>query len=338
MDILLRIKKLFFKKPKIMVVLGQTSTGKSDLAVEIARKYNGEIISADSRQVYRGMDLGSGKITTKEMRGIPHYLLDVADPKDIFDVQKFQKLGTEAIQDILKRKKIPIICGGTGFYIDSLVYQTEFSPVKPNLTLRKELEKKSLAELQELFNKKIMQNKQVKQPRSLVNYFQNLLCSLRKYTFWDDKSGQQIDIKNPVRIIRALEIIEELGSIPKTKKNNPYNILFIGLKLPKEDLDKRIHTRILKRLGQGMLDEAHKLLKQGVNHKRLQYLGLEYRFMSKYILGEISKDEMIEQLYRATVQFAKRQKTWFKRNKKIHWFDSLGDKNPLYKLIDNFLK
>ncbi|MCD5389977.1 MAG: tRNA (adenosine(37)-N6)-dimethylallyltransferase MiaA [Candidatus Pacebacteria bacterium] len=316
MNILSRIKNLFIKKPKIIVVLGQTSTGKSDLAVEIAQKYNGEIISADSRQVYCGMDLGSGKITTKEMQGVPHYLLDVANPIEIFDVQKYQKLGTEAIYNIHHKNKTPIICGGTGFYIDNLIYQTQFSSVKSNSELREKLEKKSLEELQKLYKAKTSTMK-----------------------FWI-RSGMKnkIDIKNPVRIIRALEIIEELSYIPKIKKNNPYNILFIGLTIPKKDLDRRIYKRIIDRLEIGMLSETHALLENGVTHKRLQSLGLEYKFMSKHILGEISYEEMIDQLYRATVQFAKRQKTWFKRNKNIHWFNSFENRKNMHNLINNFLK
>ena len=307
MNIVSQLKKIFTRKAKIIVVLGQTSTGKSDIAVEIAKKFNGEVISADSRQVYRGMDLGSGKITKEEMQGVPHHMLDVTDPNEVFDVTQFQKQGTKVINDILTHKKIPIICGGTGFYIDALVYQTQFTSVQPNKKLREKLELLSLSELQNILRK----------------------TSPREY--------KKIDINNPVRIIRALEIIDELGYIPKIKKKNPYNILFIGMTLPKEKLNKRIYKRIINRLEQGMLEEVYTLLKSGLSHKRLQSLGLEYRFMSKHILGEISYDEMIDQLYHATVQFAKRQKTWFKRNKNIHWFDSLGDKNKIFNSINTFL-
>jgi tRNA dimethylallyltransferase len=362
-----KIKKLFSKKPKIIVVLGQTSTGKSDIAVEIAKKFNGEVISADSRQVYRGMDLGSGKITKEEMQGVPHHLLDVADPKEIFDVTQFQKLGTEAIQNILSRGKVPVVCGGTGFYIDALVYQTEFTSVKPNKELRDKLEKKSLAELQEILMNKISNakfriggrndNEIASQARNDDEKNNVLDSRFRKndnnkeflnsrFRKNDKEIASQarndnyknIDMKNPVRLIRAIEIINELGYIPKVKKKNNYRTLFIGMTLPKEGLDKRIYKRIIDRLEKGMLDEAKTLLENGVSHERLQSLGLEYRFMSKHLLGEISKDEMIEQLYRATVQFAKRQKTWFKRNKNIHWFNYFDGRKKLFELIDNFLK
>ncbi len=308
--------KMLIKKPKIIVVLGQTSTGKSDISVEIAKEFNGEIISADSRQVYLGMDLGSGKITQKEMRGVPHHLLDVADPKEVFDVIKFQKLGTHAIQDILSRGKVPIICGGTGFYIDALIYQTKFSSVKPNKELRKKLEKKSLQDLQEIYKKKTS-------------------------TIWFKiKSGitSSVDIQNPVRLIRAIEIIEGLGYFPKIKKRYQYDILFIGMTLEKEKLNRRIYKRIIDRLQQGMLNEEKSLLKKGISHERLQSLGLEYRFMSKYILEEVSYEEMVNQLYMATIQFSKRQKTWFKRNKSIHWFNYFDTREKMLSLIEAFLK
>ncbi len=329
MFIISQIKNIFQKKPKVIVVLGQTSTGKSDIAVEIAQKYDGEIISADSRQVYRGMDLGSGKITKAEMQGIPHYLLDVADPIDIFDVTQFQKIGTEVLQNILKRGKIPIICGGTGFYIDALVYQTQFSSVKPNRKLRTELDKLSLTELQKIYREKIS---------SFRFKLRSLFFNLNIFHYKKNQNFKKIDMKNRMRIIRAIEIINELGYIPKNKKSNPYNILYIGMTLEKEPLNKRIYTRIIKRLDNGMLDEVYTLLKNGVTHERLQSLGLEYKFMSKHILGEISYDMMINQLYQATVHFSKRQKTWFKRNKDIHWFNYFDTRKNLFELIDFFLR
>jgi len=315
------------KKPKIIVVLGQTSTGKSDLAVDIAKHFHGEVISADSRQVYRGMDLGSGKITEKEMQGIPHHLLDVANPQENFSVQEFQELGTKAIEDILSRRKIPIVCGGTGFYIDSLIYQTQFPNVAPNEKLREKLGKKSLKELQEMYRKKTSSLF-----FKIKSFFYNTLPSLL-----EKNKKQEIDIQNPVRIIRAIEIINALGYIPQTKQKEVYNTLFIGLELPKETLKKRIYTRIIKRLEEGMLNEAKRLLEQGISHKRLQSFGLEYRYMSKYLLNELSYEEMIEELYRATLQFAKRQKTWFKRNKNIHWFHPLSEKRFIFEKIRDFL-
>ena len=343
MNLSQKIKKIFQKKPKVIVVLGQTATGKSDFTVELAKRFDGEVISADSRQVYRGMDLGSGKITKGEMQGVPHHLLDVVSPQETFSVADFQKLGKGAIEDILARGKVPIVCGGTGFYIDALVHEMDFPAVPPNEELRKELSEKSLEELQEMYwslqtngrhsgltllslsKKSSVKDKKITKPRFRISYFQNKFAManlLRKYTFRNDKMYGNIDIQNPVRLIRAIEIIQALGYLPEVKKKHPYDVLFIGLTLPKEKLDKRIYQRIVKRLNQGMLDEAQKLLQEGVSHERLQALGLEYRYMSKHLLGELSYEEMIDELYRATVRFAKRQKTWFKRNKNIHWFSS----------------
>ena len=313
------------KKPKIIVVLGQTSTGKSDLAVEIAKKIGGEIISADSRQVYRGMDLGSGKITKEEMQGVPHHLLDVADPKDIFSVADFQKLGTQAIQDILSRGKIPIVCGGTGFYIDALVYQTSLPEVPPNEKLRAELATKSLQELQKLLEEKL-QNTEKKWWEN-IPFLSPLFREKRK-----------IDMQNPVRIIRAIEIVDAFGYIPQMKRREVYNVLFIGLTLPKKQLDARIHKRILTRLEKGMVEEVKRLLKDDVSHERLESFGLEYRYIGRYLRGELTYEEMIEKLKKATIRFARRQKTWFKRNNKIHWFNPIKDRKKLFELVNRFKK
>lgn len=276
-------------KPKIIVVCGPTATGKSDYAVTLAKKIGGEVVSADSRQVYKGLDIGSGKITKKEMRGVPHHLLDIASPKSTFTVERFQKLGKKAIADILKRGKTPIICGGTGFYIDALIYESNFPAVPPNKALRTQLEKKSVEELFTLLQEK------------------------------DPDRANTIDSKNKVRLIRALEIIESLGKVPEIKKESPYNIEWVGLDFPDEILKERIHTRLIKRVKQGMIQEATTLHTQGLSWKRMRELGLEYRFMADHLTGKLSKAEMITQLEAAIWQYAKRQRTWFKRNKEIKW-------------------
>ncbi|MBP6856581.1 MAG: tRNA (adenosine(37)-N6)-dimethylallyltransferase MiaA [Candidatus Pacebacteria bacterium] len=277
------------QKPKIIVVCGPTATGKSDYAVTLAKKTSGEIISADSRQVYKGLDIGSGKITKKEMRGVPHHLLDVVSPKKVFTVEQFQKLGKKAISNILKKGKTPIICGGTGFYIDALVYESNFPAVPPNKSLRTQLEKKSVEELFELVQEK------------------------------DPERADTIDSKNKVRLIRALEIIDAIGKVPNVKKESTYDVEWIGLDFPDEILKERIHNRLLARIKKGMLKEAHNLHTQGLSWKRMRELGLEYRFMADYLTGKISKDEMITLLETAIWQYAKRQRTWFKRNKEIRW-------------------
>ncbi len=271
--------------PKIIVVCGLTATGKSDYAVKLAKKIGGEIISADSRQVYKGLNIGSGKITKKEMLGVPHYLLDVVSPKKVFAVSDFQKLAHKAIDKILSKGKTPIICGGTGFYIDSIVSGNVLPDVSPNKTLRKKLKKLSLQELR-------------KQLKKL-----------------DSKRYKEIDTQNPVRLIRAIEIAEALGKVPEAKSQPKYNSKIIYLDFPNEVLKKRIHTRLLKRIKQGMISEVKNLHKNGVSWKRLYELGLEYRYISLFLQNQIPKDEMISKLESEIWHYAKKQRTWFKRYK-----------------------
>lgn len=272
-------------KPKILVIVGPTASGKSDLAIQLAQKFNGEIISADSRQVYRGLDIGTGKVSKREQKLVPHHLLDVADPHRQFSVVRFQKLGRATVVKILKNKKRPIIVGGTGLYVDALVYNTNLPQVPPNPKLRAKLEKLSAEQL-----------------------FQRL----QKL---DPVRVSSIDPHNPRRLIRALEIIDATGSpVGEIKKESPYEILWLGLN-PK-DLKKRIHSRLKKRIKQGLIREVKK---SKLSPKRLFDLGLEYRWVGQYLQNKISKKEMEIGLEHAIDQYAKRQMTWFKRNKEIRW-------------------
>ena len=271
-------------KPKIIVVCGPTATGKSDKAVELALEKNGEIISADSRQVYKGLDLGSGKITPEEMKGVPHHLLDVADPREVFSVEEFVTLGERVITSILEKNKLPIICGGTGFYIDTLIYGIHFPEVPANPKLRKELEQLPLEELQ--------------------NKLQEL--DLERYN--------SLDIYNPVRLVRAIEIATTLGKVPPISKEKKYDVEFVYLDFPKEVLVERISARLYKRLEQGMLDEARYLNEQGLTFDRMKQLGLEYRYMAMHLLGEISYEEMCNFIIVKSTQYAKRQRVWFKKH------------------------
>lgn len=270
-------------KLKIIVVCGPTSAGKSDKAVELAIQHNGEIISADSRQVYKGLDIGSGKITTEEMKGIKHYLLDVADLKEVFTVEDFVTLGEQAIQEILSKGKLPIICGGTGFYIDALVHSSQFPAVPPNPELRSKLEALSLEQLQ--------------------NELQEL----------DPERFQNIDIQNPVRLVRAIEIASVLGKVPPVYKESKYDIEYVYLDLPDEILEKRIYDRIITRLDTGMIDEVKRLYKEGVSYERMKQLGLEYRYIAMHLLNELTYENMISELNTKTWQYAKRQRKWFKK-------------------------
>ena len=292
---------------RILVLLGPTASGKSALAVQLARKCNGEIISADSRQVYKGLDIGTGKITKKEMRGVPHHLLDVASPKKRFSVVKYQTLGRRKIAAIFRRGHLPIICGGTGFYISALVNNIVLPDVPPNEELRAKLRTKTA---------------------------ETLLIMLRKL---DPKRAETVDQKNPRRIIRAIEIAQALGSVPLITKAKPlYNSLFIGLTLPPETLKKKIAIRLFARIGRGMIAEAKKLHARGLSWKRMEELGLEYRYLALHLQGKISKPEMIAKLQTEIWRYAKRQMTWFRRDKRIQWFHPTN-LSEIQTRIKNFL-
>ena len=279
------------EKQKVLIILGPTSSGKSDLAVHIAKKFNGEVVSADSRQVYKGLDIGTGKITKAEMKNVPHHLLDVASPRRVYTVAQYKKTADKKIAEILKKGKLPIIAGGTGFYIDAVADGKILPEVKPNKELRKKLEQKTTAEL-------------FKEIKKL-----------------DKVRAKEIGKKNKVRLIRAIEIARALGKVPKVKKESPkYEFIKIGLDVPQEILDQRIHSRLLKRLKKGMLAEAKRLHDKGLSWRRMQELGLEYRHMALYLTGKTSKSEMIEKLYTEIRKYSKRQKTWWKKDKEIKWF------------------
>jgi tRNA dimethylallyltransferase len=272
------------KNKKLIAILGPTASGKSSLAVKIAKEFGGEVISVDSRQVYKGMDIGTGKVKREEMEGIPHYLLDVASPKRKFTVAQFQKLAKKAIEKIFKKKKIPILCGGTGFYLWALTQQVKIPKVKPDWKLRKNLEKKSTKELFEILKK------------------------------LDPERAKTIEKDNKRRLIRAIEIAKKLGKVPSLKTEPlPYPILFLGVKKTKEELKKLIKKRLLKRLKEGMIEEVKKLKKSGISWKRLEEFGLEYEWIAKYLQGKVSYKEMVEKLQKDIENFAKRQMTYFKK-------------------------
>lgn len=295
-------------KEKIIAVVGPTASGKTALAIEIARQVGGEVISADSRQIYTGLDLGTGKVTKREMRGVPHHLIDVANPKRKFTVVQYERLATRAIKDILKSGKVPVICGGTGFYIDAVLTNTSFPAVPPNPTLRNELEK---LPAEKLFEK---------------------LVTL------DPARAETIDAKNSRRIIRAIEIATVLGSVPALSEGaERYDTLYIGLTLPKDELAERIHTRLLARVRRGMIAEARRLHEQGLSWKRMDSLGLEYRFLAQFLQNKISKKEMLELLNIAIRQYSKRQMVWFKKNRNIKWF-APSDALKILTVIKKFLK
>lgn len=294
--------------PKIIVIVGPTSSGKSDLAVKIAKKFNGEVISADSRQVYKGLDIGTGKVTKSEMGGIAHHLLDVANPRRVYSVAQYKKDAEHAVLSILKKEKLPVIAGGTGFYIDALLGNVSLPNVPANKKLRGALSEKSKDEL------------------------------LAILTILDGERARSVDRRNPARLIRAIEIASAIGKVPKTYKRDPkYDILKIGIMVEPDILKQKIAARLLSRMKKGMISEAKSLHEKGLSFKRMNELGLEYRHLSKHLKGETTKQEMIEKIKTENWRYAKRQMTWFKRDKEIHWLmpDNLKNADSIVK---DFLK
>jgi len=287
-------------KPKVIVILGPTASGKSDIAVELARKFNGEVISADSRQVYKGLDIGTGKITKKEMRGIKHHLLDVISPKKKFNASDFVILTSNVIAQIVGRSKIPIVCGGTGFYIDALLGEKQLAEVPPNEKLRAQLEKKSVTELFKILKK------------------------------LDPERAKNIDAKNGRRLVRAIEICEVIGRVPKYElRDTKYEVLKIGIKIEEKELKNRINKRIDKWFKMGLLKEVRDLHQKGLSWKRMSELGLEYKLVANFLRGPLRKKvsrfnldmfSLKKEMAEKTWQYAKRQTTWFKRDKNIKWF------------------
>ena len=297
------------EKQVIIVVLGPTASGKSDLAVRLAKTFNGEVVSADSRQVYRGMDIGTGTITKKEMRGIPHHLLSVASPKKTFDVAQWKEKADTAIADIIQRGKLPIVCGGTGLYIKALVENIAYPDVPPDWKLRATLEKKTTKQLFALLKK------------------------------LDPARATTIDPHNPRRLIRAIEIVKHTGKTVPEKKAEPiYDALLLGVKKSDAELKKRIRARLLARMKKGMVKEAKKLHERGVSWKRMEQLGLEYKYLALFLQKKMDRRTMIETLETKIGQYAKRQMTWFRAMHDIVWIASEKEaKNKTREFLDKAL-
>jgi len=292
---------------KLIVILGPTASGKSKLAIKLAKKFNGEIISADSRQVYKGMNIGTGKVTKKETLGITHHLLDVVSPKRRFTVTQYRKLTLGAMSKIFKKGKVPFLCGGTGFYIQAVVDGILMPEVSPDWKLRKKLEKKSVEKLYEILKK------------------------------LDPKRARTIEKKNPRRLIRAIEIILKTKKpVPPLKKSPlPYPVLIVGIKKSKEELKKLIKKRFFKWLRQGFLKEILKLRKFGISWQKIEEFGIHYRVVAQYLQNKITDKEMVENSLKELQNYAKRQMTWFKRDQQIRWVKNYKEAE---KLVKKFLK
>ncbi len=321
---------------KIIAIVGPTASGKSALAVRLAKKFSGEIISADSRQVYKGLDIGTGKVSRDKTKSqnlearlavgqartylhqdILHHLLDVADPRRTFTALRYKRLAERAVREITARGRVPIFCGGTGFYLDIALGRMDVSPVPPNPALRRKLEKLSTEKL------------------------------FAKLQALDQARAEKIDRHNRRRLIRALEIASADGKgNPSELKGSPFRdtkdypwktwkILKIGLGVEKEKLKELINIRLHKRLKQGLIAEVKRLRARGLSWKRLDDLGLEYRYVSYYLRDLMKKDEMIKKLETEIYRYAKRQLTWFKRNQEINWIEKPSLAN---RLVCDFLR
>lgn len=294
-------------KTPIIVIVGPTASGKSDLAVAVAQAVGAEIISADSRQVYRGMDIGTGKIAAKEMQGVPHHLLDVENPKIEYNVSHFLRDCTATIDEIRSRGKRVVICGGTTFWIEALLLGLSLPPVAPDKAFREKWGERSKSEL--------------------LAYLKRL----------DPERAKTVDANNRLRILRALEIARALGKVPQfTNNRQPTtdDFLVIGLNPPVEELNAKIRTRLKARMKAGMLDEVKRLNLAGVSYERLESFGLEYRALARHLQNKMTLDEVNETLPYDIIHYAKRQRSSLRRLEKrgvtIHW---IKDASEALKLV-----
>lgn len=288
------------KKPFI-ILAGPTAAGKTELSIRLARAVGGEIISADSMQVYRGMDIGSAKITEAEMQGVPHHLIDICEPDEEFHVVRFQELARAAMAGIYDRGHIPILVGGTGFYIQAILYDIDFTENGGNPSYRHELE-------------------HLAAERGNA-YLHQLLTAV------DPDSARQIHCNNIKRVIRALEYYQETGepisrhNERERQKESPYRFAYFVLTDEREYLYRRIDQRVDKMIGNGLLDEVRRLREKGYHKGMVAMQGLGYKELLAYLEGELPLAEAIYTLKRDTRHFAKRQLTWFKRERDVCWLD-----------------
>jgi len=298
-------------RPHLVVVLGPTASGKSALGIALALHFNGEIVSADSRQVYRGLDIGTAKVTAEEQALVPHYLIDVADVRETFTVSQFQQQAIVTINDILARRRQPFLVGGSPHYIQAVVDNLHIPSIPPQPALRAELAARPLSEL---------------------------LAQLEEL---DPQSAAVIDRNNPRRVIRALEVCLISGRTFSEQRRMAaplYESLLLGIEWPREALYKRIDLRVDERMQQGMVQEVRNLLDQGISHERLEALGLEYRFISLWLRGEFtSEGEMVQRLKYAIHDFTRRQLTWFRKDKRIVWIEG-NDVEQTEELVQRFLE
>ena len=304
------------KRP-LVILTGPTAVGKTALSIALAKAIGGEIISADSMQVYRRMDIGSAKITQEEMDGVPHHLIDVLEPEQEFNVAVFQKLAKQAAEEIYSRGHIPIVAGGTGFYIQALVYDIDFTENDEDTALRHSLEEQARRD----------------GPEAL---FERLRAV-------DPESCESIHAHNIKRVIRAIEFYEKTGkkisdhNREQRQNTSPYNVAYFVLNDNRERIYERINARTDQMMAQGLEEEVRALWESGCRRDMVSMQGLGYKEMLAYLEGEISLDEAVYLIKRDTRHFAKRQLTWFRREKEVIWIDkTVFDQNS--QNIINYMK
>ena len=307
------------KKP-LIILTGPTAVGKTDLSIKLAKAVGGEIISADSMQVYKKMDIGTAKIMPEEMDGVPHYLIDVLDPKEDFHVVLFQKLAKEAMETIYAKGKIPIITGGTGFYIQALLYDVAFKENDGDMAYREELE--TLAR------------------EKGAEYLHKMLADV------DEEAAKAIHANNIKRVIRALEFHKQTGkkisehNEEERQKESPYNFVYFVLNNDRQVLYDRIERRVDIMLEQGLVKEVEALYNEGYDSNLVSMLGLGYKEILAYLKGECTLEEAVYILKRDTRHFAKRQLTWFKREKEVTWVNKneFASEEEILSFMINILK
>jgi tRNA dimethylallyltransferase len=299
------VRKIVDSNQKLLVIIGPTAVGKTNLSIEMAKRYNGEIISGDSMQIYRSMDIGTAKITKEEMQGIPHHLIDIKDPEESFSVAEFQLLVRAKINEIAKRGKLPIIVGGTGLYVQSVIYDYQFSDVPGDEAVRMELEERA----KEIGNE------------ALYKELQEI----------DPESAAQIHPNNVRRVIRALEIFQLTGKTMKEFQSNQqpdllYETALVGLTMDREKLYDRINQRVDLMIEQGLLEEVKSLYQKGLREcQSIQAIG--YKEIYDYLDGKMTWDDAVEQLKQNSRRYAKRQMTWFRNKMDVQWFDMTNVNN-----------
>lgn len=286
-------------KPPLLVLTGPTAVGKTKLSISLAKAINGEIISADSMQVYHHMDIGSAKIRKEEMEGVPHYLVDVLEPEEEFHIVKFQQMAKEAMKEIYSRNKIPILVGGTGFYIQSVTKDIDFTEAEQENSYRQELETLALEKGSAFLHEKLREV--------------------------DPQSAEEIHENNVKRVIRALEFYEQNGfpisqhNAEQKQRQSPYQLAYFVLNAPRPLLYERIDRRVDEMIQEGLVKEVQTLKERGCHRGMVSMQGLGYKEILDYLEGNCSLEEAVRILKRDTRHFAKRQITWFKREEDVTW-------------------